>query len=132
MVSLLARLPRRSGAGRRRCRSLWLAVAAAVAVTVAGLAGLGLALVVVQTLDPAGGLGTGSSIALAGRLWLLAQGGELDVGAGPIVLAPLLLTLGIAWGLSRAGRGARPAARPDAGAGRGAGRRAGGRRARRC
>ena len=105
MVSLLARLPRRGGAGQAPLPLGWLAVAAAVAVNLAGLAGLSLALVVVQTLDPAGGLGTGSSIALAGRLWLLAQGGELDVGAGPIVLAPLLLTLGIAWGLSRAGRG---------------------------
>jgi hypothetical protein len=79
-------------------------VVAAVAVNLAGLAGLGLALVVVQTLDPAGGLGTVASFALAGRLWLLAQGGELDVGAGPIVLAPLLLTLGIAGALARAGR----------------------------
>lgn len=104
MVSLLARLPRRSGAGHPPLPLGWLAVAAAVAVDVAGLAGVGLALVVVQTLDPAGGLGTGDSIALAGRLWLLAQGGEIDVGAGPLVLAPLLLTLGIAWGLSRAGR----------------------------
>ena len=104
MVSLLARLPRRSGAGHPPLPLLWLSVAAAVAVDVAGLAGLGLALVVVQTLDPAGGLGTGESLALAGRLWLLAQGGELDIGSGPLVLAPLLLTLGIAWGLSRAGR----------------------------
>jgi hypothetical protein len=80
-------------------------VAAAFAVNVAGLAGLSLALVVVQTLDPAGGLGTGDSIAVAGRLWLLAQGGALDLGAGPLVIAPLLLTLAIAWGLARAGRG---------------------------
>ena len=105
MVSLLARLPRRGGAGQQPLPLGWLAVAAALAVNLAGLAGLGLALVVVQTLDPAGGLGTGDSIALAGRLWLLAQGGELDLGAGPLVLAPLLLTLGIAWGLARAGRG---------------------------
>ena len=104
MVSLLARLPRRSGADHSPLPLLWLAVAAGVAVSVAGLAGLGLALVVVQTLDPSGGLGTGESLALAGRLWLLAQGGELDIGSGPLVLAPLLLTLGIAWGLSRAGR----------------------------
>ncbi|HEV7687450.1 MAG TPA: hypothetical protein VGQ80_12815, partial [Acidimicrobiia bacterium] len=89
MVSLLARLPRRSGAGQSPLSLVWLAVAGAVAVTVAGLAGLGLALVVVQTLDPTGGLGTGASLALAGRLWLLAQGGELDMGAGPLVLAPL-------------------------------------------
>jgi hypothetical protein len=60
--------------------------------------------VVVQTLDPDGGLGTGGSFVLAGRLWLLAQGGELTLGSGPLVLAPLLLTFGIAWGLSRAGR----------------------------
>ncbi|WP_209309082.1 DUF6350 family protein [Blastococcus sp. CT_GayMR16] len=104
MVSLLARLPRRGGAGQPALPLIWLAVAAAVAVDVAGLAGLSLAVVVVQTLDPAGGLGTGGSIALAGRLWLLAQGAELDIGAGPLVLAPLLLTLAIAWGLSRAGR----------------------------
>jgi hypothetical protein len=104
VVSLLARLPRRDGAGPPALSLVWLAVAAAVAVDLAGLAGLGLALVVVQTLDPTGGLGTGASLAVAGRLWLLAQGGELDVGAGPLVLAPLLLTLGIAWGLSRAGR----------------------------
>jgi hypothetical protein len=43
-------------------------------------------------------------VALAGRLWLLAQGGELRLASGPLVLAPLLLTLGIAWALSRAGR----------------------------
>jgi hypothetical protein len=106
VVSLLERLPRpgRDGGNGRRS-ILWLAPAAAMAVAVAGLAGLALALVVVQTLDPAGGLGVGSSLALAGRLWLLAQGGELDIGFGPLVLAPLLLTFAIAWGLSRAGRG---------------------------
>jgi hypothetical protein len=104
VVSLLARLPRRGGAGQAPLPLYWLAVAAGVAVDLAGLAGLSLALVVVQTLDPSGGLGTGDSLAVAGRLWLLAQGGELDLGAGPLVLAPLLLTLGIAWGLSRAGR----------------------------
>jgi hypothetical protein len=105
VVSLLARLPRRDGTGHPPLPLGWLVVAAAVAVDLAGMAGLSLALVVVQTLDPAGGLGTGASIVLAGRLWLLAQGGELDVGAGPLVLAPLLLTLAIAWGLARAGRG---------------------------
>jgi hypothetical protein len=104
VVSLLARLPRRGGAGQVPLPLPWLAVAAALAVDLAALAGLGLALVVVQTLDPTGGLGTGDSIGLAGRLLLLAQGGELDIGAGPLVLAPLLLTLAIAWGLSRAGR----------------------------
>jgi hypothetical protein len=83
----------------------WLAGAASFAVSLVGLLGLGLALVVVQTLDPAGGLGVGDSIALAGRLWLLAQGSELALPSGPIALAPLLLTLAIAWGLSQAGRG---------------------------
>ena len=107
MVSLLARLPGRwsNHVGGNRPLPLWLAAVAAVAVSVAGLAGLTLGLVVVQTLDPAGGLGVGSSVALAGRLWLLAQGAELDIGSGPLVLAPLLLTLAIAWGLSQAGRG---------------------------
>jgi hypothetical protein len=69
------------------------------------LAGLGLAVVVVSTLDPSGGLTVGGSTALAGRLWLLAHGAEIGVGAGPIVLAPLLLSLLVAWGLSSAGRG---------------------------
>jgi hypothetical protein len=106
VVSLLARLPRRGkdGGGLHTLPLGWLALAAILAVDVAGLAGLGLAVVVVQTLDPSGGLPFGGSIALAGRLWLLAQGGELDLEAGPLVLAPLLLTLGIAWGLSRAAR----------------------------
>lgn len=76
-----------------------------MAVTVVGLAGLALAVGVVSALDPTGGLSVGGSIALAGRLWLLAQGAEIDVGSGPIVLAPLLLTLLVAWGLSSAGRG---------------------------
>jgi hypothetical protein len=84
---------------------MWLAVAAGVAVTLAGLAVLALAVVVVSTLDPTGGLSVGGSIGLAGRLWLLAQGGELTLASGPLVLAPLLLTLAIAWGLSVAGRG---------------------------
>jgi hypothetical protein len=105
VVSLLARLPRRSAAGHSPLSLIWLALAGGLAVTLAGLTGLGLALVVVQTLDPTGGLGTAESLALAGRLWLLAQGGELDIGGAPLVLAPLLLTLGIAWGLSWAGRG---------------------------
>ena len=106
MVSLLARLPRPGGAEGMRALPLgWLATAAVLAVDVAGLAGLGLAIVVVQTLDPTGGLPFTGSTALAGRLWLLAQGGELQLDSGPLVLAPLLLTLGIAWGLSRAGRG---------------------------
>jgi hypothetical protein len=106
VASLLARLPRpgRADGGSGALPLGWLALAAVMAVNVAGLAGLGLALVVVQTLDPAGGLPVGGSMALAVRLWLLAQGGELRLASGPLVLAPLLLTLGIAWGLSRAGR----------------------------
>ena len=107
VVSLLARLPLggRGGTIPRPGPVGWVAAALALAVTAAGLAGLGLALVVVQTLDPAGGLGAGESAALAGRLWLLAQGAELDLGSGPLILAPLLVTLGIGWGLSRAARG---------------------------
>jgi hypothetical protein len=107
VVSLLLRLPRRlRGDGDRGPLSpVWLGAAAALAVSVVGLGILWLAVVVVSTLDPTGGLSVGGSAALAGRLWLLAQGGEIDVGAGPIVLAPLLLTLLIAWGLSSAGRG---------------------------
>ena len=104
MVSLLARLPR-PGAGPQSLPLVWLALAAVLAVDLAGLVGLGLAVVVVQTLDPAGGLPVAGSAALAGRLWLLAQGGELELPSGPLVLAPLLLTLAIGLGLSRAGRG---------------------------
>ncbi|TFV53533.1 DUF6350 family protein [Blastococcus sp. TF02A_35] len=106
MVALLARLPfrRDDGEAARPAPSALLAVVAAAAVTVVGLLGLGLALVVVQTLDPAGGMSTGASAVLAARLWLLAQGGELTLGSGPLVLAPLLLTLLLARGLSWAGR----------------------------
>lgn len=105
VVSLLARLPRRGAGGPRPISLAWLAVAAILAVDLAGLAALGMAIVVVQTLDPSGGLSVGGSTALAGQLWLLAHGGELELASGPLVLAPLLLTLGIGWGLSRAGRG---------------------------
>jgi hypothetical protein len=59
---------------------------------------------VVQQLDPAGGLPLSSSARVAGQLWLLAQGAELQLASGPLRIAPLLVTLGIAWGLSRAGR----------------------------
>jgi Family of unknown function (DUF6350) len=105
VTSVLARLPS-LGQGRpgerRGPASGWLAAATTLAVTVTGLLGLGLALVVVQTLDPDGGLPVGSSARLAGRLWLLAQGAQLDLPSGPLRLAPLLLTAGVAWGLSRA------------------------------
>jgi hypothetical protein len=106
VVSLLARLPwlNRTDEHAPRVQSGWLAPAAATAVTVAGVAVLALAVVVVQTLDPSGGLPFSGSLALAARLWLLAQGGRLELSSGPIVLAPLLLTAGIAWGLSRVGR----------------------------
>jgi hypothetical protein len=83
---------------------VWAALAGALAVPVAGLGVLALAVGVVSTLDPTGGPGAGGSIALAGQLWLLAQGADLTVSSGPITVAPLLLTLGIAWGLSSAGR----------------------------
>jgi hypothetical protein len=105
VVSLLARLSQRGrddAAGRLPL--LWLAVAASAAVTVVGVVGLALAVVVVQTLDPSGGLPVPGAAALAGRLWLLAQGGRLDLASGRLVLAPLLLTLGIAWALARMGR----------------------------
>jgi hypothetical protein len=123
VTSLLARLPTLApgGPGERRGPAAgWLAAATTLAVSVVGLLGLGLALVVVQTLDPDGGLPVGSSARLAGQLWLLAQGGELELPSGPLRLAPLLLTAGIAWGLSRAAgsvvalrelSGARPLAR---------------------
>ena len=105
MTSVLARLPT-LGQGRRGERggpsTGWLAAATTLAVSVTGLLGLGLALVVVQTLDPDGGLPVGSSARLAGQLWLLAGGAELQLPSGPLRLAPLLLTAGLAWGLSRA------------------------------
>jgi hypothetical protein len=108
VVALLSSLTRGTGdrpdGEGRRFSPTWLAVPAAVAVTVTGLLGLGVAVLVVQTLDPDGGLSAGASTGVAGKLWLLAQGGRVDLPAGPMVLAPLLLTLGIAWGLSRAGR----------------------------
>jgi hypothetical protein len=108
VASLLARL---SPPGQRDpgTRTAWhapvLAAVATAAVTVLGLLGVGLASVVVQTLDPAGGMPVAGSALLSGRLWLLAQGGGLTLVSGPLVLAPLLLTLVVAWGLSSAGRG---------------------------
>ncbi len=107
VVSLLARLPRpgRRDGGPGPLPLGWLCVAAGLAVSLLGTAGLWLAVVVVSTLDPSGGLPVGGSAALAGRLWLLAQGASVDVGSGPIALAPLLLTGLVAWGLSSAARG---------------------------
>jgi hypothetical protein len=107
VVSLLACLPRTGPDGGNAGRSLPVvgaALAAAGAVSVAGVAVLALAVGVVSTLDPTGGSGLGGSVLLAGRLWLLAQGAGITVASGPIVLAPLLLTLGIAWGLAGVGR----------------------------
>ncbi|MBN1093902.1 hypothetical protein JKP75_15880 [Blastococcus sp. TML/M2B] len=107
MVPLLARLPRRGPDGGRTTGPLpttALALAGAAAASVVGLGVLWLAVGVVDTLDPTGGQGAGGSLVLAGLLWLLAQGAGITVASGPIVLAPLLLTLGIAWCLSAAGR----------------------------
>jgi len=101
-ASLLERLTAH-GPGDGRAGAVW-AAAAVLAVTLVGLVGLSIAVVVVSTLDPTGGLSVGGSIALAGRLWLLANGAELQLPSGPLHIAPLLLTAGIAWGLSRAGR----------------------------
>ncbi|SDL62965.1 hypothetical protein SAMN05660642_00486 [Geodermatophilus siccatus] len=108
MVSLLARLSlpgQRDPGTRTPANAPVLAAVATAAVTVLGLLGVGLASVVVQTLDPAGGMPVAGSARLSGRLWLLAQGGGLTLRSGPLVLAPLLLTLVVAWGLSSAGRG---------------------------
>ncbi|MPR00258.1 hypothetical protein GB931_20525 [Modestobacter sp. I12A-02628] len=107
MTSLLARLPR---PGRRDDAPLpvvavgGLAAAAAVAVTATALLGLWLGLVVVNTLDPDGGLSSGGSARVAAQLWLLAGGAGLTLPSGPLVVAPLLLTTGLVWALSRAGR----------------------------
>ncbi|WP_409328802.1 DUF6350 family protein [Trujillonella humicola] len=113
MVPLLSRL---TSSGRRvPGHPVWLAVAAVAALSVFGLVALTLALVVVQTLDPTGGLSVGGCAALAGRLWVLAHGGRLQLESGPLALAPLLLTLGVAWGLVRVGRGVADASDvPDA------------------
>jgi hypothetical protein len=120
VVSLLARLPlpgQRGSGARGRGYPLALTAAATAAVTLLALAGLGLALVVVHALDPAGGLPVGSSVRVGGQLWLLANGGGLRLPSGPLVLAPLLLTLAAAFGLARAGRGvARVVEPPGAGA----------------
>ncbi|MGY1697631.1 DUF6350 family protein [Geodermatophilus sp. SYSU D00814] len=120
MVSLLTRLPlpgQRGPGARAAGYPVALAAAATAGVTLLGLAGLGLALVVVQALDPTGGLPVGGSVRVAGQLWLLANGGGLELASGPLVLAPLLLTLAVAFGLARAGRGvARAVEPPGAGA----------------
>ncbi|SFT44267.1 hypothetical protein SAMN05660657_00813 [Geodermatophilus amargosae] len=108
MVSLLARLPlpaQRGPGARRHWYPAALTAVATAAVTLLGLLGLGLAVVVVETLDPAGGLSAAGAARVGGQLWLLADGGGIRLESGPLVLAPLLLTLAVAWGLSRAGRG---------------------------
>ncbi|WP_369131598.1 cell division protein PerM, partial [Modestobacter roseus] len=104
MTSLLSRLPlgSRGTGGRRGPATGWLAVATALAVPVTGLLGLWLALLVVQALDPDGGLPAGSSARVAGQLWLLAHGAAVELPSGPLRIAPLLVTAGIAWGLARA------------------------------
>ncbi len=103
MVPLLSRL---TSPGRRAPgHPVWLAAGATAASALLGLLGLGLALVVVQTLDPTGGLPVSGSATLAGRLWLLAHGGRLQLDSGPLAIAPLLLTTALAWGLCRIGRG---------------------------
>jgi hypothetical protein len=107
VTSLLTRLPSvgsGGSGGRRGWLTGCLAVVAAMAVSVLGVAGLALAVVVVQTLDPDGGLPVAASARVAGQLWLLGQGAELQLSYGPLRLAPLAVTLGIAWGLSRAAR----------------------------
>lgn len=106
MTSLLTRWPGRGSTVENRLpvHAVWFAAGAALVVSVVGLLGVGLALVVVAALDPSGGLPWGANARLAGQLWLLAQGGRLDLGSGPLVIAPLLLTAGIGWGLARAAR----------------------------
>ena len=89
-ASLLERLTAH-GPGDGRAGAVW-AAAAVLAVTLVGLVGLSIAVVVVSTLDPTGGLSVGGSIALAGRLWLLANGAELQLPSGPLHIAPLLLS----------------------------------------
>ena len=88
----------------RRLGAGWLAALAGTAVTLAGVLGLFVAVLVVQTLDPDGGLSTGASFLVAGRLWLLAHGGAVYLPSGPLALAPLLLTAAVAGGLTGAGR----------------------------
>ena len=116
VVTLLARAPfrRGDGASARPAPTALLAAVATIGVTAAGLAALWLALVVVQTLDPGGGMSVGASAELAARLWLLAHGAEFRLASGPLVLAPLLLTLLLARGLSWSGRVAVRALADDA------------------
>jgi hypothetical protein len=118
VASLLARLsrPGRGAAARRSLPTPWLTVLASAAVLVTAVVGLAAAVVVVQTLDPGGGLSVGASARLAARLLVLAQGGRLQLDTGPLVLAPLLLTLALAWGLSRAARSVVRAGSVDGGA----------------
>jgi hypothetical protein len=120
VVSLLARLPlpgQRDPDARRPWYPVAFAAAATLAVSLVGLVGLGLTVVIVETLDPSGRLPVGGSARVAGQLWLLAQGGGLRLPSGPLVLAPLLLTLAVAWGLSRAARGVVRAVHPVGGRG---------------
>jgi hypothetical protein len=79
-------------------------VLAALVVTAAAVLVVGGALLVVSALEPSAGFSVGGSAVLAGRLVVLASGGELRTASGPLVLAPLLLTAGLLRGLVRATR----------------------------
>ena len=96
--------PPADGPTPARIGAAWLAGLAGAALGLLGLLALLVAVLVVQALDPDGGLSTGASAAVAGRLWLLAHGGSVVLPSGPLVLAPLLLTAAVVGGLSGAGR----------------------------
>ena len=108
MVSLLARLPRRSGRRRRPAAAADLARrwprAGRGHRRRAGRASGWRSSSSRPWTRPAD-WPVGASLALAGRLLAARPGRRAGRRRpGPLVLAPLLLTLGIAWGLSRAGR----------------------------
>jgi len=101
------RLPvqRRPQPAAKPARRAPLALAATVTTVWAALVSLAPVLVVVALVSALDG--SGASTGVVARLglaaWLLAHGVPIEVGIGPVALAPLALTVLAAWRVYRAG-----------------------------
>jgi hypothetical protein len=101
------RLPvqRRPQPAAKPARRAPLALAATVTTVWAALVSLAPVLVVVALVSARDG--SGASTGVVARLglaaWLLAHGVPIEVGIGPVALAPLALTVLAAWRVYRAG-----------------------------
>ena len=97
------KLPRQRRPADRSGRAPLLVAAGFATLWAALLSYLPVAAVIglARTLEGSGGLGGAAHAGLAG--WLLGHGVPIGTSIGPLGLAPLLLTLLVAWRLNRAG-----------------------------